>query len=63
MLCDEGKYKEAESALQKALQIQKKNNEMNSVSYAIKLNNLARVYQMSGQPDKAIPVLEQALDI
>jgi CHAT domain-containing protein/Tfp pilus assembly protein PilF len=63
VLCDEGKYKEAEAALKGALDILKKNNESNSVPYARKLNNLARVYIMSGQTEKAIPLLEQSLAI
>lgn len=63
LLCDEAKYKEAEAALKAALDIQKKNNETNSVSYARKLNSLARVYQLAGQPAKAITLHEQALAI
>jgi CHAT domain-containing protein/tetratricopeptide (TPR) repeat protein len=63
VLCDGGKYAQAEKVTLEALEIQKKNNEGNTVSYARKLNNLARIYQFAGKPDKAIPSFQQAAAI
>ncbi|HET9485935.1 MAG TPA: CHAT domain-containing tetratricopeptide repeat protein, partial [Chryseosolibacter sp.] len=52
-----------EDAITKALAIQRKNGEVSTVSFARKLNNLAKVRQMAGDPAKAVPLLEQALSI
>ncbi|HEY0743901.1 MAG TPA: CHAT domain-containing protein [Chryseosolibacter sp.] len=63
VLSDEGKYRDAEAMLVKAIEIQKANDEAETALYASKLNNLAKVYRLAGQPEKSIPLHQQALQI
>lgn len=60
---DERKFEESEQALLKALETLRSNGEVNSISSAIVLNNLARNYEKWGKHLQAIPLLEEALKI
>lgn len=59
----EGKYENSETVLLKAIEILRVNEEGNTLSYAIKLNNLAKNYIAWNQPARAIELLQEALKI
>ncbi|MBK7650662.1 MAG: tetratricopeptide repeat protein [Flammeovirgaceae bacterium] len=59
----EGKYENSEKVLLRALEILRINEESNTLSYASKLNNLAKNYVAWRQPARAIELLQESLKI
>lgn len=60
---DEKKFTESERVLRQAIEILRNSQDTVSLSFAKKLNNLARNFQQANQPEPAIPMLQQALMI
>ena len=59
----EGKFENSEKVLLQALEILRLNGDSTTISYAVKLNNLAKNYSAGKQPARAIPLLEEAVRI
>jgi len=57
---DEGKVKEAENSLKRALTIREKQLPSQHSWIAVSLENLASVYLLQGKQDKAAPLIARA---